>query len=547
VTEAETPVAEDGSSRVTVKQPLPAPGTNRIGIEVVKPDHERPGRFTVVSKGETRIIWQAPQFKVTISAPATLGLHQDTMVAYGVTGPGIVEAAVVTLTARLPDGIDLIGTEPKAAVDGNTLIWTLPATGDGKQPSVQAVVRPNRVGPVTLAAEARTEDGVGGRASVPVNVTEAKLQVKLDGPTGGLVGEALPFRVTVTNSGDGPAERIRVQAKLDDGLEPAGKSSAFDETIGSLAPGQSKTIPLPLSSTRRGKLAVQVGAAGERGGPAVPQTATVDVKEAQLALTAHGPAREYVGREVTWQLVVRNNGDVPLGNTTVKASLPPEVSFVRATDGGKVAGKQVVWDLGRAPPRPDRAITVTGICNNVSARTVLTATATATPVVEPDGSRRTASVVKPVGPARPAEAALEIVGLPALQMSVKDSADPVGIGQRTTYVVRVKNAGTQAARAVRVTAEMPRTPRTMRLTRATGPGPAGKIADEEEKDSFTVTFPALDSLAPNAEATFVIEAEALMPGDVRVRFEARSASQAQPLHAEETTKVLRADSRPSDR
>src|SRR3954447_25702628 len=131
-----------------------------------------------------------------------------------------------------------------------------------------------------------------------------------------MVGEVLPFRVTVSNAGDGPAQRIRIQGRFDDGLEAAGKTT-LDETIDSLGAGQSKTIALPLSSARGGKFGVEVAAAGERGLAAVPQSVTVNVKEVQLALSAHGPAKGYVGQEATWQLVIRNTGDVPFTNVVV--------------------------------------------------------------------------------------------------------------------------------------------------------------------------------------------------------------------------------------
>jgi len=215
-----------------------------------------------VSKGETRVTWQAPQLDVTVNAPKTLGLNQDATVTYSVAGSGKVEAGAVTLTARVPPEMVLIKTDPKAAVDGETLIWSLPPVSNGKPQTVTAVVRPVRMSSPTLTADARTEDGVTGRGSCPVTVTEAKLHLKLDGPATGMVSEVLPFRVTVSNAGDGPAQRIRIQGRFDDGLEAAGKTT-LDETIDSLGAGQSKTIALPLSSARGGKFGVEWQRRGE--------------------------------------------------------------------------------------------------------------------------------------------------------------------------------------------------------------------------------------------------------------------------------------------
>ena len=62
-----------------------------------------------------------------------------------------------------------------------------------------------------------------------------------------------------------------------------------------------------------------------------------------------------------------------------------------------------------------------------------------------------------------------------------------------------------------------------------------------------MTFPAIDSLAPNAEATFVVEVEGLAPGNAPFRAEVRSVLLAQPLRAEEPTRVLGRETQPGNR
>lgn len=523
VTEAVTAIGEDGSGRARISQPLPAAGTNRVAIEVERPDPAHRGEYSLVTKSETRVTWEVPHLDVSVSAPKALGVNQEATVSYSVAGKA---EGALSLTARVPDEMVIIRTEPKAAIDGPTLIWTLAAASDGKPQSVTAVLRPVRLGSAELTAEARAADGLTGRGSVSATIAEPKLRLKLDGPATGLAGESLPYRVTVTNAGDWAAERIRVQGRFDDGLEATGKSNTLDETIPAIAAGQSKTIPLPLIARRGGKFKIEVAASGDRNLTAVPQSATVEVKEVQLSLSAHGPARGYIGQEATWQVVVQNTGDVPLKNVVVKATLPAEVAFTKATDGGKASGKQVVWNLGSIAARQPRTIAVTGTCNKVTSQAKVTATVSASPGT--DGG-------KPLGADRPAEVSLEIVGVPALQLSVKDSADPVAVGDRTTYLIRVKNAGSQAARKIEVVADLPD---QMRPTRGTGPGSAAKITGQR------VTFPAVDSLAPGAEASFVVEASAAIAGDTQCRVEVRSASQKEALQAVEPTRIVAGQGRP---
>jgi len=523
VTEATTMVNEDGYARVMIAQPLPSAGKTRVAIEVVKQNTDDPTKFTVVSKGETTVTWQEAEIGVRVSAPRTLALNQDAMVSYEVSDVGKVGAGEVTLTAKVPEGMNLIRTEPRAVIDGDTLIWTMSAATKNKP--VQAIYRPAKIGSATLTAEARTKDGVSGRSSTSVNVTETKLVLKLEGPKTGVVGEALPFQIKITNEGQTTAEKIRVQARFTEGIETASKGTSFDETIASLAAGQSRTLPLPLSAKKSGKLIIEAGATATDNLVAVPQSATIEIQEAALGLTALGPPRGFIGEEVIWQLVVRNTGEVPIEKLVVKAMLPPEVSFVKATDGGKGNGQQVVWDLGSAPARQERTVAITVRCEKISAKATMSASVSGSPSV---------SLIKPTTLGKPASASIEIVGVPALQMSLTDSNDPVAVGQKTTYTIRVKNAGTMAANNVDVSAEVPT---LMRTIRGSGPGAEGKI-ERPMKAPERVTFPRIATLAPNAESTFVIEVEGLVPGEARFRAEAKSPILKQPIRAEEPTRVL---------
>ena len=535
VTEALALAGDDGYARVRIAQPAATAGANRVAVEVIKPAADNPGQFTVVSKGETKITWQAPQMAVTVTAPKIAPLNQDVAVTYGVASTGGVETQAVTVTAAIPDGMDLIRTEPRAVQDGDLLIWTLPALGAGKQHTVQAVYRSVRIGSANVSADARAADGLKAQGSAAVQVAEAKLSLNLEGPATGIVGEPLPFKITVTNGGDGPAEQVRVKARMDDGLETTSKSAMLDETIDYLSAGQSKTISLPVSARRGGKFNLEAGAAAANNLLARPQSVAVEIQDARLGVKIYGPGRAYVGQDVTWRLIVQNPGAIPLNNVQVKATLPQEMTFESASDGGRLVGKQIVWDVGSAPAGQEKQLTVTGTCGRLSDRAVLTASVGGDPVVTRDGVARTVSLVKPLGADSVAESALEIIGVAALQMSVTDADDPVRVGRRTTYTIRVKNAGTSAAKNVEVSADVPA---QMRPIRAAGGGNPGKM------DGQKISFPAVATIAAGAEISYVVEVEAVTPGQARFRAEAKSPALAQPIRTDEPTRVLGSEAGP---
>jgi uncharacterized repeat protein (TIGR01451 family) len=533
VTEAMTDVEQDGLARVSIHQPAASPGTNRIAIEVIKPSPSEPGQFQVVSKGETKITWQAPQLNVNVNAARTAALNRDLAVTYGVNSSGGVDAATGTLTAAIPEGLELVRTEPRAVQDGNTLIWTLNTIGSRPQ-TFQAVYQPRRLGQFNFTADARTPDGLSARGLQPVQVTEAKLELKLEGPRTAVTGEALPFQATVMNHGEGVAEQIRVRVRLDEGLQAANKTDLVEGTIAHLPPGSSKSISLPITAVQAGKFGLNASAVAEGNLIAPPQAATVEVREVQLSVSGHGPGRAYVGQDATWKFIVRNTGDVNMEKVVLRATLPPEMRVVSASDGGRSSGRQVVWEFGTAPARREKEVSLTVACTRLAERTRILATVNGTPVADQDGLSRPVSLVKPLE-GRSAELPVEILGIPALQISVKDADDPVGVGQQTTYTIRVRNTGTLAAKQVIASADVPK---NLRPLRATGPGKPGQV------DGQRIVFPPLDSLAPDAEATFVVAVEGSVPGDARFRAEVRSVMLAQPLRAEEPTRVLDRSSGP---
>ena len=78
-------------------------------------------------------------------------------------------------------------------------------------------VKPTKTGPFDHTATVRFETGCKSRT----RVLEPKLKVDvIVNPTVGKVlkGQPVEFRVAVTNTGDGPARNVSIQAKLSEGL-----------------------------------------------------------------------------------------------------------------------------------------------------------------------------------------------------------------------------------------------------------------------------------------------------------------------------------------
>lgn len=516
----------EGLAKASIFQSKANLGSDRIGIEILRPDYAQPGGFAVVARGETKVEWQAPQVKIAIEAPQTAAFQQAFPITYSISSTGGVETQPMVVKAVVPQGMQLISTNPKATADGNELLWSLPALPANQQHTVQAVYRPIQTGAVTLAASVRTSDNLRGEANAMVQITEAQLQVQLTGPQTALVGESLPYQIIVRNPGNGRATNVRIKAQMDPSLEVINKPGPFETVIDKLDGRQEQAIALPLSPKQPGKASVKVTALADGNLAAETPAVGIDIRRPDLKVEVHGPERAYLNQEMTWTLRVFNPSDVPLSNVVVRAKLPPDLTFRSATNDGRNSNGTVEWNLGTAVAKQWADIQFTAIASKLG-RTSVSATVSASPLSKRGEEFQTVSMVKPFT-SEQASASLEILGIPALKLEVFDSIDPVNLGQKVTYTIRVTNAGTLPATQVNIVADLPPQMKPLSAFGITN----GKIEGQR------VTFPPVDSIRPGLVSVFTIEAQAVSEGDGRFRAEVKSLSLNSPIAAEEATRIL---------
>jgi uncharacterized repeat protein (TIGR01451 family) len=196
----------------------------------------------------------------------------------------------------------------------------------------------------------------------------------------------------------------------------------------------------------------------------------------------------------------------------LRNQLPPEVRFQSSTEGGRPGEGEVLWDLGALQPGEEKRVRVTATCERTAVAAVNRATATADPGV-------TASD----------QATVEILGVPAFRLEVKDIGDPVQVGQEVTYKVWVTNTGSLPASGVEVKAFLPA---ELQLVSGGVDGPMPAVVRGQE-----VVFGKKDRVPPGERLEYTIRAKGLKAGDVRFRVELRSQALQQPVTQEESTRV----------
>lgn len=499
-----------GVAPVVVAQTTPRPGRNRIGVEVL-----RPGGATLAG-AETHADWQGADVSLSALMPATITVGQEAPCNLVIDNAGAADAKLLTVRTTIPDGCKVVRSDPQAFPQGNDLVWTLAAVAAHGRRTLQVVYQPAGVGTVTAKASLTTGDGRRDDRTAVCGVTPprvASLKVWPGGPATGTVGNKVVYQVNVRNEGTAPATNVVLKADLD-GMEYAPGQSHAETKVGTLAAGETRTLTLPVTVKKAeaagAKLTVQAD-----GDLAASADQPLKVQDPRLTLQLTAPTHGYVGQPAVWTLDVHNTGDTPLSQVLVSDLLPPELAFVAASDGGRLQGNEVVWMVGDLAAGAGKRLQLT------------TTSARPTPNAA-NSARASGRVVGDAAEVRvQADASLAVLGLPAYKMTVEDRDDPIEVGGRTAYRIRVKNTGSLPGDRVQVAATVPP---QMRAVTASGPA-------TYRVEGGRVTFTPLETLPSGQTATYIVEVEAVQAGEARFRAELTTGTMSTPVVKEESTNV----------
>jgi uncharacterized repeat protein (TIGR01451 family) len=455
--------------------------------------------------------WLAPAVALTKTGPPTAGVGADIPYTIAVANTGRVETRSMTVRDPVPPGLDFVSSQPPAIQEDRQLTWTLGVLPPGQTHTIQAVFRSQHPGPVTNRATVVTEEGLQSQGEATTQITAPQLKVALAGPAAGVVGAPLTYTITVSNPGSSPAANVVLSSAFDKTLEHETKANPLELRLGNLGPNEFRNVPITLAPRQEGRARIKVLATADAGLRDEAEQSVV-VQKAQLTLTKTGPARRFVDRPADFEIKVGNPGDVPLDNVVVRDRLPPELSFVRASDNGQVVDGEVEWRIAALPAKEAKVLKLSTLCKQIARKAVNTAVATT-----PGGLRLEAS------------APIEIQGIPAYKFQVNPVGEAfVEVGKNIKYEILVTNTGSLAANRVEIKAILP-----PELTLVTANGPSQNTIKDQ-----TVTFAPVDSLQPKQTLTYTVEAKAVKAGDIRFRAELRGQALDREVVKEAPTNVI---------
>ncbi|SDE61004.1 isopeptide-forming domain-containing fimbrial protein [Auraticoccus monumenti] len=401
-----------------------------------------------------------------VSGEATPGTEVTWTVVVRNDGPATARA--VSLTKALPAGVVLVSvTGDDADCDLTTGTCTLGDLAPGQTLTLTMVAaiaddydQPTVTSTASLASATTDPDTTDNVAPSTLGATgSADLSlVKIVDPGTLSPGEPATFTLTVDNAGPSVARDVRVLDPVDPALEvtavdgadcEVGETGTVTCELGDLAPDAD---PVVITI----EVDVPAGYAADTfANNAVVSSATPDPVPADNTGTVSGPAAARAdlsvattpvpdvavpGGQVSWTVVVTNDGPALARGVTVQEALPAGVTLVSLT------GDDVVCDtatglctVGDLAPGESRTLTVLAEVAAGYAEPTVTSTASVTSTtVDPDDTDNVSS------------SSLLVVG--AADLSLVKTVDPevLSPGEPATFTLTVDNDGPSVARDVTV-------------------------------------------------------------------------------------------------
>jgi uncharacterized repeat protein (TIGR01451 family) len=438
--------------------------------------------------------------EIQVNKPATFEIH--------VRNTGPVQAENVEVTDVVPQGTQFINSTPRTTLgQRGEILWKVGDLKPGEEAKLQLELMPLTEGEIGSMAVVQFRS----TASMRTIATKPEIVLELTAPKQVMIGEDTQMHLKLSNPGTGAANKVTLQAKIPAGFQhPAGSELEFD--VGQFRPGETRELDLTLRAIAAGQFPIAVSVQGDAQ-IHTEKNATIQVVAPAVQLQVAGPGLRYLDRQAKYTVTVANPGTASARDINLTARLPKGMQFVEASDSGRfdAATNSVLWALDELPAGQSGSVTLTALAKEA-------------------GEQKLRSEVRAAGGlSETTEQVTNVEGVAAVLFTVADVDDPVEVGGRATYEIKVVNQGSKAASRLQIVATFP-----PEMKPVSGEGPTRQTVEGQR-----IIFEPMQRLGPKADITYRVIGQCLKPGDARMQVELMADEMQKPVVKEESTRVYK--------
>lgn len=304
-------------------------------------DHTTNPKVTFTSTTSSVVKITRPKLAATVTGPDNVLINEEAAFTIQVKNEGSGPATKVKIHVALPPGLK----HPQQR-EGSPVEAELPNIAAGETKSVTLKTMAIQPGSQMCELTVMGESCGAVTAKATTMVQKPMLEAKLTGPGKAMVRGEPTFTLEIANPGNAPTPNVQAAASFPEGLEfvSASDSGNYEPgsrtvtwNMGTLAASGKKTLTFKLRAGVAGKIEVRTIAAS----PMKVDDKPLDVKSSTVLQVDGVPAVAFevvnldnpaeVGKEVTYEIRVLNQGTCPLTNVKLAAALSEGLTVTNVT------------------------------------------------------------------------------------------------------------------------------------------------------------------------------------------------------------------------
>jgi uncharacterized repeat protein (TIGR01451 family) len=531
-------VRTDGAGRAVVDL-IPRslqPGITTVRIQIIRPavaGGELPEM--TVGQGQTAVSWSTPGLAVTAVGPSTVAADGAVSYRVDVTNNGDLPTPGVTLSYTPPTGVTFLNSTPAAQPFGQRYQWTIGDLPARTAVTVEVNCRAAVAADIRSCFRAESADRITAEGCATTRVFANALSVRMTGPEAIEVGREARFLVDITNTGSTTITGLVATDTFGPGLshvggEPSPVRKAIAQPLG---PGETAKIALAFIVTQPGRHTHRLDvtadgnhAAGARavvtGIPAAAPPSPVTPAKLDVKIT--GPRTQRAGQIAEYFVEVTNNGASAATNVAIEVQygINLQLKAASGTFDEEPERRTMRWRVPQIAAGAASRKQLNCLCLNaddVPATVRVTVTSDQTRMTPQAAEARTTitpAAQPPVdpGPGRTGQPPVEPPAAGDLKVTMRDQADPIMVGEKTTYVVEILNDRRVSDRDVTLKLELPDGMQFTRESRTRGPTGVASVSADGRTIEMT---PVAELRAGEAPGAYQIEVAGARPGKYKVK------------------------------